>query len=260
MNDDYLPQLNHYYENEGQEEVRLSENSIQRLEYLTAVRALEQWLPPSARVLDNCAGTGIYAFHLAGLGHRVTAGDIVPYNVSLLQEKQAGQPKLENILLADATDMPQLKSGSFDAVLCMGALYHLPHAAQRQKAVQEGMRLLRPGGLFICTYMNRFAVIMNNLTPQLDNLDDMLRFARTGQEEIFYAATVGEAEALVAGCGLQQLSHLALDGTTYFVMETAGLVQPEAFDKWSAYHLATCEEPSLLGSSYHNMIISKKPG
>jgi len=42
-------------------------------------------------------------------------------------------------------------------VLCMGPLYHLKVAKQRNKALNECVRILKPGGIIAVAYVNRYA-------------------------------------------------------------------------------------------------------
>lgn len=249
-----------FYGQESPEELRLREDGPQYLEYLTATRYLEGYLPGESKVLDSCAGTGIYAFRLAEQGHKVTAGDLVRRNVALMKAQQEKTPKLAEIYEGSALDLSRFEDGAFDAVLCMGALYHLHSPGEREQCVREGMRVLRPGGLFIATYMNRYSVILNNSRDDLPNLDEILLFAREGREGVFHASTPEETGALMEHCGLEPRCHLALDGMAWFLYGTAGLLNAEGFRRWWEYHLAVCEVPSLLGSSYHNMYIGQKQG
>lgn len=248
-----------YYENEGREDARLTPGSVQYLEYLTAKKYISAYLPQNANVLDNCAGAGAYAFWLAQEGHCVTAGDVVPYNVQLMQEKQKSENgKLREIYCGDARELTRFESESFDAVLCMGALYHLPKENERNAAVSESLRVLKKGGIFFASCMNRYAVIMNNLEPELANIEDMLRFRHSGREGIFYATTIAEAEALFAAHNLQKKCHAALDGMTYFMFHTAQILKPEAFENWAKWHFASCEDESVLHQSYHTLYVGEK--
>ncbi|MDD4264735.1 MAG: hypothetical protein PHI65_09755 [Firmicutes bacterium] len=47
------------------EERRLSVDKAHLVEYLTTVRYFEKLFPRGAKILDACAGTGIYSFYLA---------------------------------------------------------------------------------------------------------------------------------------------------------------------------------------------------
>ncbi len=249
--------LEAFYNNEGKEELRLQKDSPHYLEYLTATRYLDKYLRPGSRVLDNCAGSGIYAFYLAERGHMVTAGDVVPVNVDLLNKRQNETGLLAGVYLGDATELSRFKDGSFDAVLCMGAMYHLPRAEDRGLALDEALRVLSPGGLFVCTYMNRHAVILNNSSGSLDNIDEILKFAEDGLEGVFYASTPEEMLRLAKSRGVETLAHAGLDGMACFMTQTAGRLNKKGAERWRRYHFAACETPSLLGYSYHCIFVGR---
>jgi SAM-dependent methyltransferase len=253
-----IDRLISFYEHEGVEELRLQEGSPHYLEFLTATAYLGRFLAPKSRVLDSCAGSGAYAFALAEQGHRVTAGDLVARNVGILRERQEKTALLERVYRGDALDLSRFAPESFDAVLCMGALYHLENPADRRRAVEESLRLLPPGGLFAATYMNRFGVVLGNVRGSLSNLAEILTFMEKGREDVFYAATPEEMTELMTACGLAIHCHVALDGLSNFLHGTAGLLDDEGFRRWREVHLATCETPSLLGVSYHNLLICRK--
>ncbi len=255
---DYTAQMRHYYEAQAPEEMRLQKNSVQHIEFLTATRYLDKCLSPKSRVLDSCAGTGVYSFYLAQKGHEVSAGDIVPRNVDIMRQRQKEEPILKEVYEGDALNLSRFEAESFDAVLCMGALYHLQEESERRRVVSESLRLLAPGGLFVASSMSRHAVIMNNLQKDVGNIEDMLNFAKSGTEGCFYADVASEVETLMRQCGLQKRYHVALDGMTYFLMHTAEMIEPAAFERWCRYHFAVCEEESLLGSSYHSLYIGVK--
>ena len=254
----HLDRVIGFYEGEGDEDLRLQPGGAHFLEYTTAMRYLLMHLPKGGKVLDSCAGTGAYAFALAGEGFPVTAGDIVPFNVETMRKKQHGRAALSEIYEGNALYLSGFGDGAFDGVLCMGALYHLPDEADRIRAVAEGLRVLRPGGVFAATYMNRYAVILNNSGGDLDNLDEILMYARDGLEGVFFASTPRETEKLMDDRGLEKLCHIALDGVVNFLHGTAGVLSHKGADRWSEFHKMTCEDPSLLGYSYHNLYIGRK--
>lgn len=253
-----IERLSEFYENEGEEELRLTQSGVHKLEFLTATAYLERYLKPNSKILDSCAGSGAYSFWLAERGHSVTAGDIVPYNVDIMRQKQRTNPILKEIYLGDALDLSRFGDKSFDASLLMGVLYHLDDHDGRRHAVRESLRATRDGGIFACTYMNRHAVILNNAAGELENIAEVMRFLSDGKEGIFYASTPAETEGLLLECGVTPVCHVALDGVACLMRETAGLLDDAGLERWREYHLASCEEPSLLGYSYHCMIIGTK--
>lgn len=250
-------ELVHFYETDCPEELRLCADSFQHLELETAQKYMRKYLNTPCRLLDSCAGTGVYAFWLASLGHNVTAGDIVGINIEKIKADNASA-RLQEIYQGDADDLSRFADESFDAVLCMGALYHMKTQGERAKAISESMRVLRRGGLLFATYMNRYGVLLNNLDADMDNLGYVLNFAKTGDEGVFYASAPSEAEKLLTDAGLNVLSHIALDGPALFLTQTSKILNGNGFEKWKEYHFLVCEEPSLLGMSYHNMLIAEK--
>ena len=245
-----------FYEGQGREDLRLHPNSVQHLELRTGLRCLGESLAPKSTVLDSCAGTGAYAFALAKAGHSVVAGDIVPFNVERLRARQAHHPALQDIYMGDARDLSRFADASFQAVLCMGALYHLPEARDRELVVRESLRVLAKGGLFVCTYMNRYAVALSNALAPAGTNEEIARFMRTGTHGIFYAATPGEMESLLRRAGLEQLRHVALDGPVTLLAQQS-LIDSQNREKFNEYHAAVCEIPELLGYGYHNMLIAR---
>lgn len=254
-----LEKLLDFYQTAEDDDLCPQKDSSHFLEFLTATRYLDTYLPPACKVLDSCAGIGLYSFYLAKKGHQVTACDIVPYNTRIIEKKQKETPLLNNVFYGDAMGLPQLDSASFDAVLCMGALSHLPEATERWRVINESIRLLVPEGILVCTYVNRHAVILQNLSENLNNIAEIMQFLDTGRDGVFYASTPDEMEELMSGAGISTLCHVALDGLSTFLHHVTSRISCEGLRRFHEYHFASCQTPSLLGYSYHNMFIGKAP-
>jgi 2-polyprenyl-3-methyl-5-hydroxy-6-metoxy-1,4-benzoquinol methylase len=97
-------------------------------------------------VLDIGCGCGVpVARHLAAAGHRVTGVDISDVQVERARQLVPGA----TFIRADATGM-DFPPGSFDAVICLYALIHMP--LDRQPGLLRDIaRWLRPGGWLLAT-------------------------------------------------------------------------------------------------------------
>ena len=51
-------------------------------------------LKGNLEILDCAAGTGAYAFYLADKGHNVTATDITPRHIKIINEQLKDKPEL----------------------------------------------------------------------------------------------------------------------------------------------------------------------
>ena len=114
-------------------------------------------LPPGARVLDVCCGSGasaIPAAEIVGPGGSVLGVDLAEYLLELARTK-AKKRALENINFqnGDMTNLP-FDDDSFDAVVCVFGIFFVP---DMETALRELKRVVRPGGrLAITTWGPRF--------------------------------------------------------------------------------------------------------
>lgn len=150
------PEILDYYTTTRDEAARLVDAADGRLEMLRTQELLRRHLPPApADVLDVGGGTGAHSRWLAADGYRVRLVDPVPHHVEAAQE--AGI----DAVLGDARQLPA-DDGSFDVVFAAGPMYHLIERADRDLALAEARRVLRPGGLLAVAAINRYASFFEN--------------------------------------------------------------------------------------------------
>ncbi|WP_053648554.1 class I SAM-dependent methyltransferase [Streptomyces sp. XY431] len=107
-------------------------------------------LPAAGTVLDIGCGTGVPAARsLITAGHRVTGVDISEVQIRRARELVPGA----DFIRADATTL-EFPEESFDAVVCLYALIHIP--VEEQPALLGRIASwLRPGGWFLATTGHR---------------------------------------------------------------------------------------------------------
>lgn len=147
--------------NSGAERNRLR-TGIGLIEFERSRELLREYLPPApATVYDIGGGYGEYAWWLSSLGYQVHLFDLAQTNIAMSAELSAEYPgcQLKAAEVADARNIDR-PSGSADAVLCMGPLYHIAQREERLAALNECARLLRPGGVLCVAAITRYATLL----------------------------------------------------------------------------------------------------
>jgi SAM-dependent methyltransferase len=107
---------------------------------------LQGRLPPGGQVLDIGCGCGVpVARRLSGAGHHVTGVDISDAQI----DRARRLVPAADFIRADATEL-DFRADSFDAVICLYSLIHMPLDRQPLLLRQIG-RWLRPGGWLLAT-------------------------------------------------------------------------------------------------------------
>lgn len=256
------------YEN-YREEDRLTTNNARRIEFVTTTRILDEVISEKSKILDCAAGTGIYAFWLADKGHEVTATDITPRHVDLINQTLANKKYNMNTAVLDATDMSCFDDASFDVVLNMGPFYHLITEEQREKCLKECLRVLKKDGFLVTAYIPRYYVFQYIAVSDEKYLDAHLakQLIETGvlkhdDEKCFwtdtYYSSKREMESVYEKYGLKVVDHFAQDGLTPLLAKKVDTWNDAQFKIWCDYHYSVCREESVLGTSNHVVIIGKK--
>jgi ubiquinone/menaquinone biosynthesis C-methylase UbiE len=256
------------YEN-YREEDRLTTNKARKVEFITTTRIFDEVLKNELKVLDCAAGTGEYAFYLSEKGYDVTATDITPRHIEIINQKLKDKKYKMNTSVLDATDMSIFENESFDVVLNMGPFYHLITESQRQKCISESLRVLKKGGILVTAYIPRYYVFQYvalsdrkyfdmNLATQLISTgvlrhDDVNCF----WTDTYYSSP-DEMEKIYKEHNLEITEHFAQDGISPFLKEKVDTLNSIEFDMWCDYHYRICREKSILGTSNHVIIMGRK--
>ena len=251
-------ELRIHYEENYQEDGRLQRSNGHKIEFLTTVHYFDKLLPPNSRILDVCAGGGEYAFYLANAGHEVFACDLLEKHVDIMRTKPEAH-KLAGIEVADALDLSRFDKESFDVVLCMGALYHLFDAAEREKCITQCLRVLKSGGIFAFAYINRNGAFIADFCYGIEcDSRTLLNVMKTGKSGVFYGMDFGEVAALTDKFPLEKIADIGTNGLRYPLADRLNAATDEEFVTYMEYHLATCEEPSIIGHSPNGLWIGRK--
>lgn len=101
------------------------------------------------RALDACAGSGNVAVKLAARGCDVTACDITPELLAIMERKTRGLTNPPRAVCAELGSFLSDADRSFDLVTISSALHHLEDV---EGAVRQLVSILAPGGVFLSIF------------------------------------------------------------------------------------------------------------
>ena len=136
-----------------EEDNRLLKTRHGQLEYITTMHFIHRYARKGSRVLEVGAGTGRYSVALAKEGMDVTAVELVESNLAVLRENSRGIDGIRSFQ-GDAADLSMLDDDSFDVTLVFGPMYHLYEPADQHRALDEAIRVTKPGGTILTAFLS----------------------------------------------------------------------------------------------------------
>lgn len=136
-----------YYDEGSQLEVR----SV-RVEFLTTMRYIERSIKTGDRVLEIGVGTGRCAHTLARRGYTVDALELVEHNIEVFKRNTIAGEDI-SIAQGNALDLSSFPNDRYDITLLLGPPYHLYTTEDKQQAIQEAIRVAKPGGIIFAAYV-----------------------------------------------------------------------------------------------------------
>lgn len=229
--------------------------------------------PPPARILDVGGGPGTYALWLLRQGYQVDLVDPVPEHIEAATGRFAEYHPRGVALLGDARRL-EATDMSYDCVLLLGPLYHLPDRSDRIRALAEAQRVLRPGAVAFVAAISRFASLLDgfsrNLIRDPDFVSILDRDLTDGQHrnrtnaDYFTTAFFHRPEEFtdeIQQVGLQLEALLAVEGPFWYMSGFAELWENAESERLMLEMLARVEsEPSLLGASAHWLAVVRRGG
>jgi ubiquinone/menaquinone biosynthesis C-methylase UbiE len=170
------------------------------------------------RCIDLGCGTGAFTRRLNAFHLQLTGVDISSRCIDFAKQKSSG----EAYTVGDLRNL-EFASDSTDIIVYSGVLHHIPQRSERFRALQEGLRILKPGGRL-------FAYDPNRASPSM-------WLYRSPQSPFYSKAGKTENEVLLSrrdllqelrSAGFTNIRVEGLSGTTFRFVEgkTARAILP----------------------------------
>jgi S-adenosylmethionine-dependent methyltransferase len=262
----------YYNANAAREQARL-DMPLCRIEFASTLRLIDKYFPKQGRVCDIGGATGRYTIELLRKGYSVTLLDLSDEEIRIaaIQLEKNGL-SAEQLITRDARDMSMLSSGSFEAALLLGPMYHIVESKERLKVLQELKRILKPHGVAIIAYLNSWGLIRTGITDfpdwykEISVLRSMLsEHTFTGQSLTgfteCYWSTPEAAFQEVKASGLEVISYAGAEsfaGGMGVLLEGLALDNPEAYENIVKVAAETCELEQYRDSTDHLHIVARE--
>ncbi len=246
-----------------EEDDRLERSVHGRLEFATTMNYIHRYANAGSKVLEVGAGTGRYSIALAKEGMDVTAIELVEENLQVLKTNSKGIESIHSFQ-GDATNLERLEDDTFDVTLVLGPLYHLYETDEINKAIDEAIRVTKPGGVVMFAFISVFAIIYSNYfygnwsLGQDENFTSDYKI-RHFKEQLFTGYDIVEFEKLFDEKPVEWITTTGVDGLIEPIEHRDDFaVSEEDFKRMADWYLAFCEKRELLGNTNHLLYICRK--
>lgn len=255
--------INHY--NGYKEDNRANESRAASLEFHYTKKFLEQYITPESSVIELGCATGYYGMFFADKCAEYTGVDLSPANIAVFNEKITAEGK-ENVraIVGDATALSDISDNSFDVVLCLGPMYHLPQE-ERLKVFNECYRIARPGSILAFAYINGLGAYvaacvhdqLRTTYPNKETNTSVLELKADDQlPGVFFFTTPEEMEVDAKQNNLKVLKNHGVN--FHFAACAIDLMSDEQFQCYMEICDKMSVSPSCTGVSAHALLICKK--
>ena len=248
-----------------EEDRRLSDTRHGQLEFFTTMHYIHRYAAKGTKVLEVGAGTGRYSIALAKEGMDVTAVELVESNLAVLKANSKGIDNIRSYP-GDAADLSRFADHTFDVTLVLGPMYHLYEDGEVNRAIDEAIRVTKPGGVLMFAFISVFAIMYANYfygnwaSGQKENFADDYR-VRHFREQLFTGYDVTEFEGLFADKPVEWITTTGVDGLLEPIEARPDFSIPEEdFRAFLEWYLHFSEKRELLGNTNHLLYICRKPG
>ena len=254
--------VKNYYHGGGEDGRARASRAISEEFYYTE-KFIRPFITPSTRVLELGCGTGYYGFRFAGLCAEYVGIDLSPDNIAIFREKITASG-IQNLRCecGDATDLAQIPSNSFDVILCLGPMYHLPREA-RARVFDECRRIAADDAVLAFAYINRLGVYAGACTrwgaryPNRETNRAVFEHSTDDDRpDLFFYTSPEEMQADAESHGFSDVCQYGLD--FFFLGGAIDEMTEEQFACYRELADRMSESSSCVGLANHALLTCRK--
>lgn len=245
------------------EDKRLTSSRQGQLEYFITMNYVDKYIKSGDKILEIGAGTGKYSIELAKNGYDVTAVELVESNLEVLKKNAEGLMNI-SAFQGDALNLSRFDDNTFDVTLLFGPMYHLYEEKDRNKALDEAIRVTKPDGVILVAFLSAHAIMMSNylsgnfkegFTANFDEDYKVKHFT----EQAFTGFDIAEFEEMFEAKPVKYITTVAADSVLEIVERNPDFkMSDDDFKLFLDYQLHICEKREMLGLSCHLLYICRK--
>jgi ubiquinone/menaquinone biosynthesis C-methylase UbiE len=250
-----------WYSNRN-EEFRAFKSRAEELEFYFTKKVINKYISKDSDVIEIGCGTGYYGMYCANICKKYTGIDLSPENLEVFNEKVKNIHNIETSL-GDATNLENIHDNSFDLVMVLGPMYHLP-VEERYLAFGEAKRICKENGTMIFAYINKIGAYLQSgvlCHPTIyPNKSANEYIFEKGTDDfytgILFFTTPEEMEQTAKKHGLSILKNTGVD--FLFNKEQINNMEEDKFKYWLEFSEYMCESERCTELSIHALLVCNK--
>ncbi|MCR5330821.1 MAG: class I SAM-dependent methyltransferase [Lachnospiraceae bacterium] len=245
------------------EDTRLERSRRGQLEYFTTMEYIHRYAGRDSKILEIGAGTGRYSVALAKEGMDVTAVELTEGNLAVLRRNSEGIDNIRSFQ-GDAIHLERFADNTFDVTLVFGPMYHLYETGDVNRAIDEAVRVTKPGGVMIFAFISVYAIMYANYLSGNWAAGEEENFTKDYKtkhfkEQLFTGYDVVEFEDLFKDKKTEWITTAGTDGILEPIQENEDFsFTDEDFEAFKKWYLACAEKRELLGYTNHLIYLCRK--
>ncbi|WP_200411795.1 class I SAM-dependent methyltransferase [Virgibacillus salexigens] len=250
------------YKDALMEDQRFFHDKASQMESFYTKKYIGEYISLEKTVIEIGCGTGHYGMYFAKKCNSYLGIDITPENITLFNQKIMNSD-LKNIRaqVGDATKLEGILDKSYDLVLILGPMYHLP-PEERNLVIYESRRICKEDGILIFAYINKVGAYLGGcfMAPEdypSKTANDFVFNKGTDdvRPEVFFFTTPEEMEMSVTNNNLTVIKNVGVDFS--FCATAINAMSDKQLEDWMVLSNVMSQSPSCVGVSNHALLICK---